>query len=542
MATAMAWAQPAPVKKAAQGVFTLTTFNKDGTIHASSHGVFTGNNGEAIAMWHPFDGAQRAVVVDAKGTEHEVDALLGASELYDVCRFRVKGSAPYALPMVNADAAVSSAYVVDYDLKKPVLKKVTPVRAEKFMTTNNYYVFNDVDVSGTDLGCPLVNDAGQLLGLMQRPEQGGQAFSPDARLTTTFKISGFTINDKTLRTCGIRVALPDDEEQATLMLMLAGQQGDSAKYDAYIDDFIRLFPTSSEGYTQKAQRLVGQKRLAEADEVLKQSVKKSAKKDEAYEAYARIVYQAAVYRVDTTFTQWTLQQALSLSEEASKVNPLPIYKHQQAQIIYAMGDYQKALGMFTELQGTELGKNGEVYFEAAQCKTMLKAPQAEVMQLLDTAVNVQPGVTSAPYVLARGRALDNAGEYRKALMDYLTYDTLMHFNATPDFYYIKYKCEMQLHQYQLALQDIAHAIVLNRQEPTYYAELASLQLRVNKADDAIKTCDMALQLAPEYTDLYIIKGIAQCESNLKTEGLATLQKAKDLGDARADELIAKYQK
>ena len=115
------------------------------------------------------------------------------------------------------------------------------------------------------------------------------------------------------------------------------------------------------------------------------------------------------------------------------------------------------------------------------------------MALLDTAVNVQKGAASAPYVLARGLQYDNDGDYRKAFLDYLTYDSLMNNNATADFYYTKYKCEMKIRQYQPALNDIAHAIVLTRTEPLYYAEMASLQLRVNKLEDAVKTCDLALR-------------------------------------------------
>ena len=38
-------AQPGPVKNAAKSVFTLTTFKDDGSILASIHGVFIGNNG-----------------------------------------------------------------------------------------------------------------------------------------------------------------------------------------------------------------------------------------------------------------------------------------------------------------------------------------------------------------------------------------------------------------------------------------------------------------------------------------------------------------
>ena len=164
------------------------------------------------------------------------------------------------------------------------------------------------------------------------------------------------------------------------------------------------------------------------------------------------------------------------------------------------------------------------------------------MQLLDQAVHVQSGLASAPYVLARGRMYDANKDYRKAFSDYMTYDSLMNYNANDEFYYIKYLCETKIRQYKLALNDIAHAIVLNRTEPTYYAEMASLQLRVNQVDDAIKTCDAALQIAPGYADLYIIKGIALCENKKREDGIAALRKAQELRDAQAEGLIKKYSK
>ena len=542
--TSKVFAQSAAVKKAAQSVFSLTTFNSDGTVHSTSHGVFTGNAGEAIAMWDCFNGAERAVIIDAKGKQYDVDAMLGISENYDICKFRVKNynNSSLALPLTTVDAAPSTVYVVGYDLKKPVIKSISPERSEKFMTNLNYLVFRDQDVSATMLGCPIVNGNGQLLGIVQRPETGGQAFSADARLTRSFKLQGFSINDKSFRATGIRTALPSDEKEASLMLALAASTADSAKYESYIDDYIKYFPSSTDGYNARATRLMARGDLAAADEMLQTEVKKADQKSVAYSNYAALVYQASIYKIDTTFTKWNLDRALELAQEADKENPQPAYRHQQAQILFAQGKYQQALDIFNALQATDLGKNGEVYYEAAQCQSALNAPKQEVMSLLDKAVNVQGGPASAPFVLARGRQYDIDGQYRNAFKDYLKYDSLMNFNASADFYYVKYRCEMQLHQYQLALNDIAHAIVLNRKEPLYYAELASLQLRVNKIDDALKTCDMGLQLTDQYADLYILKGIGLCESKRTSEGLEALRKAQELGDARAEKLIAKYSK
>lgn len=536
-------AQGANMSKVAANIFTLTTFNSDGSIHGSTHGVFVGTQGEAIAPWHVFVGAARATVIDSKGQQNDVDAIVGASEMYDLCRFRVKGNRlPTGLSINTLDAPVSPVTLVSFSTKKVDSHKVKPLRIEKFMSTYNYYVFNDVDVSSTDLGCPIVNATGQLLGLMQRPQDGGQAFSADARLTTTFTTNGLSLSDPTLKATAIRPALPTEEQQATLMLVLAAEQTDSTNYETYIHEYISRFPTATTGYLTLANWYERYNKFGLADATLKTETQKAAKKDEAYYDYAKTVYQAAVARVDTLYPTWTFQRATELAQQAEKINPLPIYKHLQAQILYATGHYDKAFETFTALQSTDLGKNGEVFFEAAQCKTQLKAPTSEVLALLDKAVSVQSGTSSAPYVLARARVYDVTGDYRKAFNDYLTYDSLVNYQGSDDFYYAKFKCEMKLRQYQLALNDIAHAIVLNRTAPTYYAEMASLQLKVGKYDDAVKTCDLALQLTQQYSDIYIIKGIALCEQKKKEEGIAALQSAQQLGDSRAESLIKKYQK
>lgn len=546
MLPTMAMAQPATVKKAAQSVFSLTTYNADGTILSSSHGVFTGTAGEAIAMWHSFKGAARAVIIDTKGKQYDVDAMLGVSENYDLCRFRIKGysNGGTALLPTSGNSIAPSMFIVGYDIKKPEIKSISPVRTEKFMTDLNYYVFKDEDVSGAMLGCPVVSADGKLLGIVQRPDNGGEAFSADARLTTTFKRYGFSINDQTFRATGIRVALPTEQKDATLMLVLAASLSDSVKYNEYIDDYIRYFPTATEGYNAKATQFVNYGKLAEADEMLQTETKRSVNKDVAYSNYAALVYRASIYRIDTTFTKWSLDKAYELAGEAYKANPLPAYQHQQAQVLFSKGKYKEALDLLTALQKTDLGKTGEVYYESAQCKARLNAPKQEIMALLDSAVNVQPGLPSASYVLARGRQYDEDGNYRQAFLDYLKYDSLMNFNATADFYYMKFKCEMKIRQYQPALNDIAHAIVLTRTEPLYYAEMASLQLRVNRLDDAVKTCDMALAIngADKVSDFFVIKGIALCELKQKEAGLQALGKAQELGDKRADDLIKKYSK
>ena len=76
MATTLSWAQPSAVKKAANAVFTLTTFDKNGTMKATTRGFFVGADGVAVSSWAPFVGASSAVVVDAKGNKYDVESLM----------------------------------------------------------------------------------------------------------------------------------------------------------------------------------------------------------------------------------------------------------------------------------------------------------------------------------------------------------------------------------------------------------------------------------------------------------------------------------
>ena len=99
---------------------------------------------------------------------------------------------------------------------------------------------------------------------------------------------------------------------------------------------------------------------------------------------------------------------------------------------------------------------------------------------------------------------------------------------------------MQIRQYQQALNDIDRAILLKRDEPTLWAEKGSLHLRFNQLEKAIQAASICTEIAPEYADGYIILGLASMLSDKKEEGRKALLKAKELGDARADEYLEKY--
>lgn len=532
-------AQPAGVKKAANAVFTLTTFKADGTILGTTHGVFIDNDGTALTSFSPFVGAVSATVIDARGKSMPVDYIIGANELYNVAKIKVDGLTS-AAPLTNRVSTKTKVWLVPYSVSSPSVTETKIAEIEKFNTSYNYYIFDSQAPENTN-ACPFVTKEGKVIGLLVHSNTDNDVHAIDALFTNSLKVNGLSSLDPALKQTHICTALPDKESDALLTLMMAKETGNKKNIEKYIRNYIRKFPVSAEGYKQQAEFDLAKGDSASADRMYQEAITKATKKDEAHYNYANAVY----FNIGR-YPGWTMDKAYQEAEKAYKISPQPVYDFLMARSTFGKGEYSKAYHMFIALSKSTL-RNAEIFVDAAQCKKMMKAPQTEIMALLDSAVHVYPkpiivkdAPLAAPGYLARGNEYFNLGKYREAVKDYNEYDTLSFFRAAPQFYYIRYKCEIQIHQWQQALNDIAHAIMLNPSEPTYYAEMASLELRVNQPDNAVKAARRCTKLAPQYPDGYLLLGLAQIQNKQKTDGLANLNKAKELGDSRAEQYIQKY--
>lgn len=533
--------QSKQVKKAAASIFSLTTFKTDGTLLASTNGVFINDNGEAISAFYPFVGADSAVVIDTNGNALPVDVIIGANELYDVCKFKVNGKTTPIKIANTPSMDGEKVWMLGYSIKNQEAKQVPIQKTELFMDKYTYYIFSSETPENME-GCPFVNAKGELIGILQHANHSEGTHAVDAHFMKDMQINnGLSLADPVLRQTTIRTQLPAKEEDALVTLMMASEQN-KKNYLKYIQDFKRSFPHAVDGYAAQARQYANKKEFAKAATEMETAIQNVHKKDAAHAEYAKIIFHQQLFQPDSTYLAWSLDKALAEAQKAYEINPLPAYQHQQAQIIYSKGNYQKAYDMFLALTKTNL-RSGELFYEAAQAKAQLKANQAEILSLLDSAVAACPQPLTpiaAPFVLARGAAYDQAGDYKKAIMDYNRYDTLMLGRANHEFYYTRFNCNVKLRRYQQALNDIAHAAVLNRQEPTYLAEMASLQLKVNYIDDALKTTELCIGIAPNYPDIYLIKGLALIQKKQKKLGIEAFEKAKQLGDKRAQDYIDKY--
>lgn len=538
-------AQPSWLKKTQKSIFTLKTFDDNGNLLASGNGVFAGEHGEAISSFQPFKGASKATVIDAKGNEYQVNAIIGASDTYDVAKFTVDAKKTTPATMAASAGENSTVWVTPFTPGSKNAIKGSIVKKETFGTAA--YAYYTVRVKATDVadGMPLYSDEGSLLGLMQKPlaQTDTLCYAVSALFADSLKATGLSMNDPALRQTKIKKALPTDVNQALLTLFIAGQAADSAMYAQLVDDFIAQFPDEQDGYVYKAELAANNRNYDEADRCMEKAVKVAAKPDEAHYSYSRLIYQKVLYVPEPAHERWTMERAMDEAKAAYAINPLPSYRQQEAYILFYQKKFTEASEIYTEIANSQLRSPG-LFLEASKCKLMANDTTA-YLALLDSAVNLfsKPYLKeAAPYILTRAEARLNAHKYREATTDLNDYEQLMAKQVNDAFYYLRFQAETGGRLYQQALDDIAKAIAIKPNEEVYYAEKASLEVRVGLYDEAMATAKECIAMAPDYSDGHLFLGLALCMKGQKAEGVKHLQKAKELGDKQADALIEKYGK
>ena len=536
-------AQPSWVKNASKSVFTLKTFDANGSLIASSNGFFTGSNGEAISSFTPFKGAARAVIIDASGKEMTVSSMIGANDMYDVAKFRVAGKTrPLAVAAGIAQGG-ENVWLLSY-LETKALKNGVVRKAETFLQDYAYYTIA-MQAPEQAISSPLLNNNGEVIGILQPAASGADSlcYAISARFADSLKVTGLSINDPTLKLTQIRTEMPELLEDANLMMYMASASTDSANYARLISEFIQKFPDAPDGYAYRAQFATSYGDFASAEKDMEQAIKLSANKDNEHFNYARMIFNKEIYQADKPYENWSLDKALSETREAWKINPVPAYRELEANILYSQKNYPEAYERFTELTKTNM-VTAETWYCAAQCKGQLKDTTA-MIALLDSAMNMfsKPYLKqAAPYLWARANAKFDAKKFREAVSDMNDYEQLMAADVNANFYYIRHQAEIEGRLFQQALNDITQATKMEPKNTFYLAEKASLELRVGHYDEAAETASEIMTLEPENSDGYLFLGLSQCMKGKKKEGLANLQKAKELGYPQADELIEKYAK
>lgn len=546
MAQAPKW-----VEKAKHAVFSVVTYDKNDQILNTGNGFFVTEDGVALSDYTLFKGAQRAVIIDNEGRQMPVLNIMGADDMYDVVKFRVGIEKKVtALPIATRQPAAGTlVYLLPYSTQKGRTCTTGHLKSANKVEGNYLYYTLELPLKDKMISCPLTDAEGAVFGLAQKSSGQDTAticYAVDARYAMDQKISALSYNDETLTNIGIKKALPDTEEQALIFLYMASTQLTPEKYMEVLNDYIEQYPNSTDGYIRRATQLLSTSQdeatLKQVAADMDQALKVASQEEAVRFDRAKLIYNYMLTNPATPHEDWSFDKALEEIQQAIDLQALPVYVQLKGDILFAKQDYPGALAAYEQVNHSDMASPTS-YFSAAQTKEMMKAPATEVLALMDSCIALCPQPytnTTGPYLLARAQALLNANQARKAMLDYDAYYKAMNGNVNAAFYYYREQAAMQARQYQRALDDLAKAIELAPDELLYRAELAVVNIRVGRSEEAIRILQEALKIEPEYAEAYRLMGQAYVQLKKKDEACESFAKAKDLGDPNVDALIEKH--
>ncbi|WP_300938099.1 serine protease [Bacteroides acidifaciens] len=544
---------PKWVEKAKRAVFSVVTYDKSDKMLNTGNGFFVSEDGLALSDYSLFKGAERAVVITAEGKKMPVSTILGANDMYDVIKFRVaitEKKVPALVVAKTTPAVGTDAWMLPYSTQKSIACVSGKVKEVSKVAGEYHYYTLGMQMKDKMVSCPVMNVEGQVFGIAQKSsglDTVTTCYAAGAAFAMAQKISALSLGDAALKSIGIRKGLPDTEDQALVYLFMASSSLSSEDYGKLLDDFIRQFPANTDGYLRRANYYVAKAKdnqswFDKAVVDLNQALKVAQKKDDVYYNIGKLMYAYQLSKPEKTYKDWTYDTALKNVRQAFAIDPLPIYVQLEGDILFAQQDYAGALAAYEKVNVSNMASAG-TFFSAAKTKELLKAEPKEILVLMDSCISRCPQPITAdfaPYLLERAQINMNAGQPRKAMLDYDAYFKAVNGQVNDVFYYYREQAALKARQYQRALDDIAKAVELNPADLTYQAENAVVNLRVGRYEKAIEILNGILKNDPKYGEAYRLLGLCQVQLKKTDEACANFKKAKELGDPNVDELIKKY--
>lgn len=542
---------PKWAENARKAVFSIVTYTKDGQILSTGNGFYIDEQGTGVSDYSLFKGAERAIIITANGKELPVKYMMGANDMYDVVKFKTdfdkKSEAlqPATLPSSTGE----TVYLVPYSTQKSSKGQTGTIAKVDTIGEQQYYYTLTMQTTEKTVSCPIMNAAGQVVGMIQKnnDSESKESFAIGIRYLTDLTINALSVNDLALNSIGIKKGLPEDESQALVYLYMASGVYAPNQYFDLLNDFISQYPNNMEGYLRRATYYINigdDTHYALAVEDLKKMLDVAEKKDEAHYNIAKLIYSYQLNIGDKKpYASWTFDYALNEINEALGITQEPIYYQLQGDIYFAMQKFTEAYTAYDKVNKSKLA-SAATFYSAAKAKELIEGTdKKEVIALMDSAIAFYPkpyGKDAAPYLYERARIKSDMEDYRGAVTDYNDFYDAMLGQTSAEFHLIRSQAELNCRMYQQAINDINKAVELDPNNVTYWVEKGGIHIRVNQAAEAIQALTRAIKMDPENAPAYRMLGYAQIQNKEKDKGLANLQKAKDLGDEVADGLLQKY--
>ena len=543
---------PKWAEKAKKAVFSVVTYDKENKIKGTGNGFYIDAKGSALSDYSVFEGAERAVIINADGKQLDVNRIMGANSMYDVVKFNTPiDKKQITLNIASQPAKVGeTVYLLPYSTQKATTVQTGKVTAVDSIGNNSFYYTLEMKTGEKTISCPIMNVNGEVLGLIQKnaSEESTESYAIGAGYGAALAISALSMNDGALNKIGIKKALPDTEEQALVFLYMSSEQLDNDSYLSLINDFLAQYPNSTEGYIRLVTHYMSTgdaSHYALADENMKKALEVSTQKEETLYQVAKAIYSYMISLEEgqEAYQEWSYDKALELIREAIQSKNQPLHIQLEGDILFAQGKYAEAFESYEKVNQTSLA-SAATFYSAAKTKQLIEGSDMnEVLALMDSAIvklSKPYFGEAAPYFYERAELRAQAGKFREAVMDYNTFFEAVSGDVTALFYYQREQAEMQCRMYQQALDDINKAVDMEPEDVDFLVEKGSVHLRVNQLDEAIATFQKAISMNDQYAAAYRMLGYCQAMQKKNKEACANFAKAKELGDTVVDQLIEKY--
>ncbi len=534
---------------AKKAIFSIVTYDKDNNIKATGNGFYIDNQGTALSDYSLFEGATRAVIINANGNQQPVEAILGANSMYDVVKFRTPVEKKHvSLKVTNQPAKNGEAvYLMPYSTQKETVCQRGTITSVDSIGKHFYYTLQ-LKTNEKMVSCPVMNMNGEVVAMIQKnaTTDSDESYAIGSSYGEALEISALSFSDASLNGIGIKKALPDTEDQALIYLLMSSEQLDKVAYLSVLCDFITQYPNSHEGYIRRANLYMhddDESKYPLASQDLKNAVEMAANKEEAMFQVAKAIYSYLVTSENKkSYAEWTYDNALDIIRDVIQKNDQPIYTQLEGDILFAKKDYAGAFVSYDKLNKSELVSSATFYSAAKAMQLIEGSDLNDVIALMDSAIvrlNKPYLSDAAPYFFERAELNAQAKKYRNAVLDYNTFYKAVNGDVNALFYYQREQAEMQCRMFQQALDDINKAVELSADDENLWAEKGVVHLRVNQLDDAVQAFEKAISINTEYATAYRMLGYCQSLKKMKKEAKANYLKAKELGDTVVEQLLEK---
>ena len=540
---------PRWVENARKAVFTIETFDKNGTVR-TGNGFFVQNTGEAISDYTLFNGAEQAVITDVNGRKMQVNSIIGADAANDVIFFKV--TVPRNVPFLSVAKELPGVSTEVYLLPaKETVQKGEVEEITKIMDLYDYFKVN-IPLTSLQVSLPLLNSGGEVFALTQADASGNnKTYGVSVPYIQQLRINSLDLFSKTYSSIGIRSGWSNNGDEALLALMYYATQQDAPTYLETLNDFIKTFPNLADGYYRRSSHYVHNRGvLAESQEEqmrilalamddLNNSLKYNPQEDVGLYNQAKLIYEALLDDSTIQTNNWNIKVASEKLQRAISIDDLPWYRQLEGDIALYQGDFEKAYNTYMLVNQSSFASPLSFYL-ASKTRAMLPdATHNELIALMDSAVARSVSVPSeaAIYLQENIDLKMQFGQYEAAIKDYDHFYRILVGNVTDAFYYYRSQAKFRLGDLEGALTDIETAIAIDRQNALYYAEEASVYLRMQDLVKAQASVEKSLDLDAEFAASHRLLGVCLLRQEKKNEACDSFQKSKELGDPIVDRLI-----